>query len=247
MGQLSDHMPRISISNDNLIQWGQNWLAEVNEVTGERKRPQRFDRQQSVNFGYLFDTVVGEALSSMLGDVPVVSPTGRSAQDALLPPEPDCVEVGPAKIIGGIRPQFFDVAYRPDGVRFAFDSKTLNDVDSIGKNWQNMINDLGTEAATVHTRFPHAIVAFFVVIPHPALQPNQQTNIIRTLERLATRVTVQDQTHLAEAISFIVWHPDTGIIDNNIPDPSSNLRIETFSETIYKRYLERYKGLPPHD
>lgn len=28
-----------------------------------------------------------------------------------------------------------------------------------------MINDLGTEATTVHTRFPYAIVAFLVVVP----------------------------------------------------------------------------------
>jgi len=32
------------------------------------------------------------------------------------------------------------VGYRPDGIRFAFDSKTLNDQESIAKNWQNMIS-----------------------------------------------------------------------------------------------------------
>jgi len=51
------------------------------------------------------------------------------------------------------------VGYRPDGLRFAFDSKTLNDKKSIGKNWQNMINDLATEATTVHSRFPYASLA----------------------------------------------------------------------------------------
>ena len=72
-------------------------------------------------------------------------------------------------IVGGIRKQNYDVAYRPDGVRFAFDSKTLNVADSMGKNWQNMVNDLATEASTVHTRFPMAVVAFLVLIPVPAL------------------------------------------------------------------------------
>ena len=52
------------------------------------------------------------------------------------------VEVGPVRVIGGVRPQNFDVGYRPDAIRFAFDSKSLNDRESIGKNWQNMINDL---------------------------------------------------------------------------------------------------------
>jgi len=97
----------------------------------------------------------------MLGDIPIVSGSSKK----LIPSEADCVELGPARIIGGVRPQNFDVAYRPDGVRVAFDSKTLNDLKSAGKNWQNMVNDLATEAATVHTRFPYALVAFIVAIP----------------------------------------------------------------------------------
>ncbi|MDP2935994.1 MAG: hypothetical protein Q8O86_05835, partial [Dehalococcoidia bacterium] len=72
------------------------------------------------------------------------------------------MEVGPVHIVGGVRPQNFDVGYRPDGVRFAFDSKTINDLDSVRKNWQNMVNDLATEATTVHSRFPYAVVAFMV-------------------------------------------------------------------------------------
>lgn len=120
---------------------------------------------------------VGTALAAMLGGVPITTPNAN----ALTPSHPDCVEVGPVRIIGGVRPQNFDVGYRPDGVRFAFDSKTLNDSKSVGKNWQNMINDLATEATTVHSRFPHAVVfphaivfphavvAFMVVVPEPCL------------------------------------------------------------------------------
>ena len=52
-----------------------------------------------------------------------------------------------------------------------------------------MINDLGTESATIHTRFPYAIVAFIVVVPNLALQDKQRTDITRTLERLGTRKT----------------------------------------------------------
>ena len=85
------------------------------------------------------------------------------------------------RIIGGVRPQNFDVGYRPDGVRFAFDSKTLNDRKSIGKNWQNMINDLATEATTVHSRFPHAVVAFLVALPEPVVDANQRAAIGETL------------------------------------------------------------------
>lgn len=68
------------------------------------------------------DRAVGRALAAMLG-VKVEKPLNNLA---LLTPKPNCVEVGPTRVIGGIRPQNFDVAYRPDGVRFAHDSKTPN-------------------------------------------------------------------------------------------------------------------------
>ncbi|MBN2531309.1 MAG: hypothetical protein JXB88_00385 [Spirochaetales bacterium] len=110
-----------------------------------------------------------------------------------------------------------------------------------------MINDLGTEATTVHTRFPYSLVIFFVVLPKPALNPKQERDLIRTLERLGTRKSVLNQHHLAEAISMIVWDPHSGLIDINIPPPKSILRIESIHNKIEEIYLDRYKGLPPHD
>jgi hypothetical protein len=243
MANLADYMPRLNISSDELKKWGDLWLGEFNPETGKKKRPEYFDKQQSVNFASFIDEEFAKSLAVMLGSIPVE----RAIRDALIPPIPDCVEVGPVRIIGGIRPQNFDAAYRPDGPRVVFDSKTLNDLKSVGKNWQNMVNDLATEAATVHTRFPYAIVAFIVVIPKPALGSKQETDVIRTLERLGTRKDVLDQSHLAEAISLIVWNPETGEIDPLIPSQDSNLRIEKFSDTLYPHYLNRYKGLPPHD
>jgi len=64
---------------------------------------------------------------------------------------------------------------------------------------------------------------------------------------LGARNDVLDQTHLAEALSLIVWNPETGEINPSIPAQDSNLRIEKFSDTLYPHYLNRYKGLPPHD
>jgi hypothetical protein len=209
----------------------------------QAKFPSAFDKKQGMDFGLVFDKAVGAALATMLGGIEVVVPKGT----ALLPTRSDCVEVGPARVIGGVRPQNFDVAYRPDGVRIAYDSKTLNDASSIQKNWQNMVNDLGTEATTVHTRFPYAVVAFIVAIPRPALRATQQADLIRTLERLSTRNQVIDQNHLAEAIALVVWDPVTGLIDADIPSPSSVLRHERFMAKIFQCYVDRYKGLPPHD
>lgn len=67
-----------------------------------------------------------------------------------------------------------------------------------------MINDLATEATTVHSRFPHAVVAFMVVIPMPCLVEPQRAAIVETLERLARRTGVEEPDYMAEAISLVV-------------------------------------------
>jgi hypothetical protein len=150
------------------------------------------------------------------------------------------------RIIGGVRPQNFDVGYRPDGVRFAFDSKTLNDQKSIGKNWQNMINDVATEATTVHSRFPMAVVGFMVIFPAPCLTGSARAAVIGTLERLGRRVGIDGPEHMAEAISLVLWNPNTGEIDPDVPAAGTSLRIEKFSVRVEEAYTNRYKGLPPH-
>lgn len=235
-------MPPLVIPQVELAAWGKLWLDSVNPETGKPKEPGSFDRKQGVNFASFIDMAFGRALAKMLGDIPVQKPNNNS----LLPPMRDCVEVGNVRIIGGIRPQNYDAAYRPDGPRVVFDSKTLNEAASIRKNWQNMINDLATEATTVHTRFPYAIVAFLVVIPQPALAAKQQFDITRTLERLGARRDVLDQAHLAEVISLVIWDPKDGSISQEIPPSESVLRIERFSDLLFPHYLNRYKGLPPH-
>ncbi len=243
MAELADYMPPLNIATDDLKRWGQLWLGDSNPETGQSKNSRCFDRQQSVNFASFIDIEFAKSLAAMLGGIPITRANGI----ALTPPVSDCVEVGSVRVIGGIRPQNFDAAYRPDGPRVVFDSKTLNDFKSVGKNWQNMVNDLATEAATVHTRFPYALVAFIVVVPKPTLGRKQESDIIRTLERLGSRKDVLDQAHLAEALSLIIWHPETGEIDPLVPSKDSNLRIEKFSHSLYPHYVNRYKGLPPHD
>lgn len=228
-------MPPITIDQSALALFGVRW-TELNQ------RLSRTPPQSSGKLGILFDRAVGTSLAAMLGQIPIVAPNPNS----LIPPQADCVEVGPVRIIGGVRPQNFDVGYRPDGVRFAFDSKTLNDSDSIGKNWQNMINDLATEATTVHSRFPHAVVAFMVIYPEPCVSISQCSATTETLERLARRVSVEGAPYMAEAIALVLWNPVDGSIDSAIPDPSSLLRLERFSEQREATYINRYKGLPPH-
>jgi hypothetical protein len=226
-----------------LKQWGKVWLGTTSSGANPKTK-NCFDKKQGMDFSKaVIDPAVADALSVMLGGIPIKDP---ESSNSLLPPDPDCIELGNTRIIGGVRPQNFDLAYRPDGVRIAYDSKTLNDAESIKKNWQNMINDLATEATTVHIRFPYALVIFVVVVPKQALQASQEFDLIRTLERLALRKNVQDQPHLAEAIPLIVWDAEKGEISQSVPAASSHIRIEKLSEIINPIYLERYKGLPPH-
>lgn len=230
-------MPPISVDPTELSRFGRRW-------TSDGRNLRRSPPESSMQFGQIFDRAVGTSLATMLGEIPVITPSMNS----LIPSQADCVEVGPVRIVGGVRPQNFDVGYRPDGPRFVFDSKTLNDTKSLGKNFLNMINDLATEATTVHSRFPFSLVAFMFVVPKPCLdeQPRRGIVAMQTLERLAGRDKVDEPEHLAEAISVIVWDPLTGTIDQAIPSKDSILRIEKFSSRIEEIYTARYKGLPPH-
>jgi len=236
-------MPPLSFPQSELKIWGDTWLGTA-ASSGGAKKPNRFDKKQGMDFGQIFDNAFGAAIAAMLGGVPIERP---HSANSLLPPKPDCVEIGTTRVVGGIRPQNYDAAYRPDGARIVFDSKTLNDAESIGKNWQNMVNDLSTEASTAHTRFPYCIVAFIVALPKPALSDSVGSNIIRTLERMGTRSDVLDQAHLAEALALIVWDPSTGLVDPNLPALNSVIRIENMPTRIETAYVDRYKGLPPHD
>ena len=239
-------MPEISIPQDRLAEWGAVWLGTQGSANVDGiprpKSPNRFDKKQGMEFGRVFDAAFGSALAAMLGGVSVVRPNAN----ALTPSEPDCVEVGTTRVIGGIRPQNYDVAYRPDGPRVVFDSKTLNDASSIRKNWQNMINDLASEAATVHTRFPFCIVAFIVALPAPAVKPPQRRAIISTLERLGSRSDELDQHHLAEAISLVLWDPHSGDIEAEVPSRASTIHPYEMSKRIEAAYIDRYQHLPPH-
>lgn len=230
-------MPAVNIDPSDLVPFGQRWTALGGRLS-------RTPPQSSAQLGSLLNRAVGDALATMLGGIPILAPSGN----ALTPPEADCVEVGAVRIIGGVRPQNFDVGYRPDGVRFAFDSKTLNDTKSIKKNWQNMVNDLATEATNVHSRFPYAIVAFMIALPTPCAGEAQRTvaAIIETLERLAGRADVADPGYRAEANTLVLWDPTSGTIDPDVPRPQSALRIEKCSDQINEAYWGRYKGLPPH-
>ena len=222
----------IQLDSDALREMGEAWKANGDRLT----------KREQIALGRVFDSAVAEAAARMLGGIPIVVPN----RNAIAPLEPDCVELGTTRVAGGVRAQNFDVGYRPDGVRFVFDSKTLNDVASVKKNYQNMINDLATEATTVHTRFPYAVVAFLVACPESCLQDPQKSTLIATLERLNGRAGVDEPPHVAEAMALVLWDPETGELHESSPAQDAPLGLGTFTRSIETAYAERYKGLPPH-
>ena len=104
-------MPSIQIDPQKLQEFGKVW-KQNGEALG------RTPPYSSSELGTLFDTAVAQALAKMLGDIPIITPNGN----ALTPESPNCVELGPVRV-GGVRPQNFDVGYRPDGIRFALIAK----------------------------------------------------------------------------------------------------------------------------
>lgn len=236
-------IPSLVFEPNFFREWGEIWLGTASSKEGVLKNPCCFDKKQGMDFGKAIDPHVASTIAIMLGGIPVVPPMNKNK---LLPPQDDCVEIGDTRVVGGVRVQNYDIMYRPDGVRIAYDSKTLNDHGSMQKNWHNMVNDLASEATTVHTRFPYALALFLVAIPKDIFWGNQTTEILRTLERLNGRRSVREEDYKAESISLIIWDPHTGEIDSNIPEIHSSLRIEEFTSRIEGVYLERYAGLPPH-
>ncbi|HYV14820.1 MAG TPA: hypothetical protein VE972_02225 [Conexibacter sp.] len=232
-------MPALPLGPTVLASFGAQWTANGGALS-------RTPPNSSIQLGGAIDGAVASSFATMLGGVPVVQASQKKAT-RLYPPQPDCVETAPVTVVGGIRKQNYDVVYRPDGVRFAFDSKTLNDSKSVGKNWQNMVNDLATEAATIHTRFPMAVVAFLVLIPLPAVG-NSLDPITWRLDGLGGRKDEHAPAHVAEAMCFATWDPLTGDISPATPDPARHpkLRIEHFSSQVEEAYRLRYAGSPPH-
>src|SRR5262245_50318460 len=130
MAALNDVMPPLNISAPRLKVWGRRWLSTSYKArkppapgrppvfVTPAKAEKSFDKYLGMRVGGVFDRAFGKALAQFLGNVPVLTPD----DDSLLPPHPNCVEVGKTRIVGGIRPQNYDAAYRPDGPRVAYDS-----------------------------------------------------------------------------------------------------------------------------
>jgi hypothetical protein len=182
----------------------------------------------------------------MLGGIPVLPASGSVFKPSLYPPAADCVEIGEIPIVGGVRKQNFDVVYRPDGARIALDSKSLNSASSWTKNWQNQINDLATEATTLHSRYPDAVAAFLISVPSGALTAPQLDRFAGALLRISGRVEPDQRPYLAEAMCLAVWNTATGVIAPPLAGSAAALHVGNFHVTIERLYSERFGLSLPH-
>lgn len=65
--------------------------------------------------------------------------------------------------------------------------------------------------------------------------------LVRRLDRTRLRETEADAAHLLEAVAVIVYDPDTGILDPDIPPPGSGLRWDEFVATMAETYDVRFE------
>ncbi len=65
--------------------------------------------------------------------------------------------------------------------------------------------------------------------------------LVRRLRRTRLRETEADAAHLLEAIAVLVYNPDTGRIDAEMPPKGSGLRWEEFVETMAELYDVRFE------
>ncbi len=82
-------MPPLQIDTQELAKFGEKWVENGQSLS-------RTPPYSSGNLGKVFDKALGNALAIMLGNIPIVKPNSN----ALIPSQPDCVEVGELRVIG---------------------------------------------------------------------------------------------------------------------------------------------------
>jgi len=65
--------------------------------------------------------------------------------------------------------------------------------------------------------------------------------LVRRLQRTRRRETEADAPHLLEAVAVIVYNPDTGTLDPNLPPPGHGLRWDEFCDTLAETYDSRFE------
>jgi hypothetical protein len=156
---------------------------------------------------------------------------------------------GELDVAGALRTARADVSesHSLDGLRLAVEIKPVN--LAVGRAIWNRFGDIRAFAVNIHLKFPFAVVGGVLVVPTwewsagggskvPTLHLIDR--LVRRLQRTRRRETEADAPHLLEAITVVVFDPDTGHLNPVIPPPGYDLRWDEFVTVMTDTYDIRF-------
>ena len=161
----------------------------------------------------------------------------------------DRVVVGERDVSGALRIAKADLSeiHPLDGLRLAVEIKPIN--LAVGRAIWNRFGDIRTFAVNIHLKFPFAVVGGVLAVPtweeKDRYRKSTRHLIQRAVKRLVRaggRRTEGDAPHLLEAIAVVVYDPDTGSLDPELPPKGSGLRWEEFISTLATTYDARFES-----
>ncbi len=154
---------------------------------------------------------------------------------------------GEQMVSGALRTAKADVSemHSLDGLRLAVELKPVN--LAVGRAIWNRFGDIRTFAVNLHLKFPFAVVGGVLVVPTSEEASTGQKStrhlIVRAVNRLVRaggRRTEGDAPHLLEGIAVVVYDPQTGQLDPELPSIGTGLRWPEFVDALANAYNTRF-------
>ena len=161
---------------------------------------------------------------------------------------------GERDVGGGLRTVKADVSEMSatDGLRLAIEIKPVH--LAVGRAIWNRFGDVRTFAVNIHLKFPFAVVGGILTLPttERLISGNDEqwkstahlvSRAVGRFVRAGGRRTEGDAPHLLEGIAVIAFDRETGVIEPELPPPTSGLRWEEFIATVADAYQSRFGEL----
>jgi len=180
----------------------------------------------------------------------VISELGEGVLDRPKRQRPHLIEpeAGEKRVAGGLRTVQSDVteAHELDGVRLAVEIKPS--YRAVGRAIWNRYGDVRAFAVNIHLKFPFAVVGGVQVLPTIDIEEDGSRSKTRTYlsraarrhDRIRPRVSEADADHLVEALGLVIFDPETGELDPDLPAADSRLRWEGFVASLVEAYDARF-------
>jgi hypothetical protein len=173
-------------------------------------------------------------------------------RSALVAEEPNMQGIicGERDVSGALRIVKADLSetHQLDGLRLAVELKPVN--LAVGRAIWNRFGDIRTFAVNLHLKFPFAVVGGVLAIPtyeessgDTPVRRSTVHLITRAVDRLARaggRRTEGDAPHLLEGVGVIVYDPDSGQLDPDLPAAGRGLRWDEFVSSLAAAYRARF-------